>query len=77
MNIIHNILNIQDPWVESAIFWIEGVATPGISIGGLLGTADKYDDDGAYYDVNGYDYDDNVDGDDDEDVNGDDDNKDD
>ena len=27
----------QGPWVESAIFWIEGVATPGVSLGGLLG----------------------------------------
>ena len=39
----------QDPWVESAIFWIEGVATPGISIAGLLGEAntdtDNDDDD--------------------------------
>ena len=35
----------QEPWVESAIFWIEGIATPGISLGGLLGKADNYDHD--------------------------------
>ena len=34
----HN--HLQEPWVDSAIFWIEGVATPGISIGGLLGNHD-------------------------------------
>ena len=34
----------QEPWVESAIFWIEGVATPGVSIGGLLGQDDNGDE---------------------------------
>ena len=33
----HHIHDDQEPWVESAIFWIEGVATPGVSLGGLLG----------------------------------------
>ena len=33
----HLIHDDQEPWVESAIFWIEGVATPGVSLGGLLG----------------------------------------
>ena len=33
----HHIHDDQGPWVESAIFWIEGVATPGVSLGGLLG----------------------------------------
>ena len=50
------------PWVESAIFWIEGVATPGISIGGLLGEDDYYDEDDDDYD---YDDDEDVDDDDD------------
>ena len=33
----HHTHDDQEPWVESAIFWIEGVATPGVSLGGLLG----------------------------------------
>ena len=33
--------------MESAIFWIEGIATPGISLGGLLGKADNHDHDMA------------------------------
>ena len=33
----HHVHDDQEPWVESAIFWIEGVATPGVSLGGLLG----------------------------------------
>ena len=33
----HHIHDDQGPWVESAIFWIEGAATPGVSLGGLLG----------------------------------------
>ena len=33
----HHVHDDQEPWVESAIFWIEGVATPGVSLGGFLG----------------------------------------
>ena len=33
----HHIHDDQEPWVESAIFLIEGVASPGVSLGGLLG----------------------------------------
>ena len=47
----------KDPWVGTAIFWIEGVLTPIISLGGIAGD----DDDGGG--------DDDDDGDDDENSN--------
>ena len=47
----------KDPWVGSAIFWIEGVLTPIISLGGIAGDDDDdCDDDDDFVHVNDDDY---------------------
>ena len=48
----------QDQWVGAAIFWIEGVLTPIISLCGIAGDDDDDDDVDGNDDGNGDEYDD-------------------